>query len=392
MNIGVDASCWANQRGFGRYTREILSALVEVDRNNHYTFLIDRHSRAGVDFPAGVTPVVVPTRYAASAAAAADGYRPVSDILRMTWATRQRFDVFFYPAVYSFFPIIPGPKCIVTFHDAIAERLPELTFPNERARLFWKAKSWLALQQATLVLTVSEYARTCLIQQWGLSPDRVRAVLEAPSAVFRPAHDRQMLAELLHRFDIPQDTPYFIYVGGISPHKNLKFLIDVFSRVTADPRFSNVRLLLVGDYKKDVFLSSFPSLSQALDHHAGASRVVFTGFIPDEELVHLYSGALALVFPSLDEGFGLPAVEAMACGLPVLASRAGSLPEIVGEAGVYFDPRNEAELADALSRILTDAPLRQDLSARSLTRASDFSWNRTATNLLEIFRQVSPRG
>ena len=391
MKIGVDASCWANQRGFGRYTRELLSALVDLDRDNEYVFLIDQHARPLVDFPDGVTPLVVPSRGAATSSAAASGYRPVSDILRMTAATRGGFDLFFYPAVYSFFPMIPGPKCIVTFHDAIAERHPSLTFPNERARLFWKAKSWLARRQADLVLTVSEYSKQSLIQQWNLDPTRVRAVLEAPSAEFRPVRDTAALTHVLGKFDMRPGAPYFIYVGGISPHKNLSFLIDVFCRVADEPRFSDTRLLLVGDYKEDVFLSSFPALSRLVEQRGQGSRVVFAGRVQDADLVHLYCGAAALVFPSLDEGFGLPAVEAMACGTPVVVSRAGALPEVVGDAGLYFDPRDDAELEGVLVRVLDDSDLRRDLSQRSLRRAAEFSWTRTASSLLDIFHQVAAR-
>ncbi len=389
MHIGVDASCWTNQRGFGRYTRELLTALLEVDRSNRYSFLIDEPSRDASDFPPNATPVVVPTRYAATSAAGAAGSRPVSDILRMTWATRPRFDLFFYPAVYSYFPLIPGPKCIVTFHDAIADRHPELTFPNDRARLFWKAKSWMARVQADMVLTVSEYARKSVIEQWNVNPAKVRAVLEAPSPVFRPLHDDAMRATLLRRFALDPQTSYFIYVGGISPHKNLEFLLDVFCRIVEEPRFSATRLLLVGGYSKDVFHSSFQTLTRLIEQRGRASHVILTGYIPDEELVHLYNGALALVFPSLEEGFGLPAVEAMACGTPVLVSNTGSLPEVVGDAGLYFDPRNDLELANVLRRVLDEGALRQDLSERSSRRALAFSWKQTASSVLALFQEVA---
>ncbi len=391
MHIGVDASCWTNQRGFGRYTRELLSALLDLDRDNQYVFLIDEQSHAAADLPPGATPLIVPTRYAATSAAAADGSRPVSDILRMTWATRGHFDLFFYPAVYSYFPMVPGPKCIVTFHDAIADRHPELTFPDRRARVFWNAKSWLARLQADVILTVSEYARTSVIDQWHLDPRRVRAVLEAPSPVFRPVRDMARLAALTSQWGLPPGTPYLIYVGGISPHKNLEFLVNVFCRMVEQPRFSDTRLLLVGGYSKDVFHSSFPSISRIVEQRGRQAQVIFTGYVPDEDLVHLYNGAQALVFPSLEEGFGLPAVEAMACGIPVVLSNTGSLPEVGGPAGLYFDPRKEDQLTRALERVLADPDLRRELSQRSLTRAGDFSWRQTAAGLLELFREVGLR-
>ena len=391
MKIGVDASCWTNQRGFGRYTRELLSALLELDRDNQYVFLIDDQSYAAAHLPPRATPLIVRTRQAATSAAAADGSRGVTDILRMTRATRGHFDLFFYPAVYSYFPLLPGPRCIVTFHDAIADRHPELTFPDRRARLFWSAKCRLARMQADVILTVSEYARASVIDQWHLDPRKVRAVLEAPSEVFRPVRDDAVRAPLLARWGLAADTPYLIYVGGISPHKNLEFLIEGFCRILEQPRFSNTRLLLVGGYSKDVFYSSFAALSRLVERRGRQARVIFTGYVPDEDLVHLYNGAQALVFPSLEEGFGLPAVEAMACGLPVVVSNTGSLPEVTAGAGVYFDPRDPAELERALERVLADPGLRRELSQRSLTRAAQFSWGQTATALLELFREVGGR-
>lgn len=391
MNIGVDASCWTNQRGFGRYTRELLSALLELDRGNQYVFLIDEQSYEAAELPPRAIPLVVPTGRAATAAAAADGARSLPDILRMTRATRGQFDLFFYPAVYSYFPLIPGPRCIVTFHDAIADRHPELTFPDHRARLFWSAKCRLARMQADVILTVSEYARQSVIDQWHLDPRKVRAVLEAPSEVFRPVHDDLVRTPLLARWGLAADTPYLIYVGGISPHKNLEFLVEAFCRIVEQPRFSDTRLLLVGGYSKDVFYSSFETLSRLIERRGQRSRVIFTGYVPDDDLVHLYNGAQALVFPSLEEGFGLPAVEAMACGLPVVVSNTGSLPEVTAGAGLYFDPRNGGELERALERVLADPALRRELSGRSLTRAAQFSWRQTAATLLELFREVGGR-
>lgn len=388
LRIGVDASCWTNQRGFGRYTRELLSALLELDRTNEYAFVIDEASYAEAALPARAHPIIVRTGTAAGAAASAAGARSPADIFRMTCATRGGFDLFFYPAVYSYFPMLPGPKCVVTFHDVIADRRPELTLPSRRARLFWTAKSWMARHQADAILTVSEYARSTVIDHWKVDPSRVRAVLEAPSPVFTRCDDPRRRAAVLARWSLPLDTPYLIYVGGISPHKNLELLVTVFCRLLEDARFSETRLLLVGGYSTDVFFSSLPSVSKLIDERGRPDRVILTGYVPDEDLLHLYNGARALVFPSLEEGFGLPAVEAMACGLPVVLSNAGSLPEVGGSAGLYFDPRDGDALLAALQRVLGDAQLSDELSRRSLARAADFSWRATAAGVLALFSNV----
>jgi glycosyltransferase involved in cell wall biosynthesis len=391
LKIGVDASCWTNQRGFGRYTRELLAALLELDRTNEYSFVIDAASYEVATLPARARPIVVRTSAAAATAAAADSARSPADILRMTRATRGGFDLFFYPAVYSYFPMLPGPKCVVTFHDVIADRRPELTFPDRRARLFWTAKSWLARRQADAILTVSEHAKAAVVAHWGVAPSRIRAVLEAPSPVFTLCDDRPQRAALLGRWSMTPDTPYLIYVGGISPHKNLELLVSTFCRLLDEPQFSKTRLLLVGGYSNDVFFSSQPAISKLIGDRGVRDRVIFTGYVPDDDLVHLYNGAIALVFPSLDEGFGLPAVEAMACGLPVVLSNAGSLPEVGGEAGLYFDPRNGEAMLAALRQVVALPRLREELSRRSLARAADFSWQKTAAGVLALFSEVTSR-
>jgi glycosyltransferase involved in cell wall biosynthesis len=387
VKIAVDASCWNNRRGFGRFTRELLRALLQCDHKNEYFFLIDEASLPVCDFPARASTIVVKTRRAAAAAAAADGNRPIRDILRMTKAAWSGFNLIFFPAVYSYFPVPPRMKCIVTFHDAIAENHPSLIFPDRRAKLFWTLKTMVANYQADLLVTVSENARKGIVEHWKISPQRVRVITEGASPIFRHLCDSGALALVLKRFGLPADARFLLYVGGISPHKNLQFLVGAFLKVVREPAHADLKLLLVGDYEQDPFYSSFPSLSN-LVRQQGSSCVVFTGYLPDEQLLHLYNGALALAFPSLEEGFGLPAVEGMACGTPILASNTGSLPEIVGDAGLFFDPRNESELLWQMHLLLTDHDMRRDLAERGQVRAARFTWTRSAESLRTIFEEI----
>ena len=146
----------------------------------------------------------------------------------------------------------------------------------------------------------------------------------------------------------------------------------------------DVSLVLAGDPAGDGFLANADELRRLADADAALhGRCFFTGYIPDEDLVPLYNGAHALVMPSLAEGFGLPAIEAMACGVPVVSSNAGSLPEVVGDAGLFFDPGSPRDIAAQLTRILSDAALRDALAARAVRRASLFTWDRAAELALE---------
>ncbi|MBK8005221.1 MAG: hypothetical protein IPK12_15160 [Gemmatimonadetes bacterium] len=160
MRIGVDATCWANGRGYGRFTRSLLAEMAALSPDDEFICFLDPVAAQGFDLAGpNVRPVIVPMGVAPTAAAAADGYRAPLDMLRLTRAVwRERPDVFFSPSVYTYFPLPPGQRAVVTVHDAIAERFPELTLPSPRARLFWRLKVGLALRQARLVLTVSDFA------------------------------------------------------------------------------------------------------------------------------------------------------------------------------------------------------------------------------------------
>jgi glycosyltransferase involved in cell wall biosynthesis len=183
------------------------------------------------------------------------------------------------------------------------------------------------------------------------------------------------------RHGVAPGTRYVLYVGGLSPHKNLIRLIEAFGRAGLD---DGVRLILVGDLG-DVFHTHVPELRAAVSRAGLRERVHFTGFVPDDDLVYLYNRAEALAQPSLLEGFGLPAVEAMACGVPVVYSRAGSLPEVVGDAGLDVDPTDVDALAAAIRRLLGDPALRRDLGGRALRRAGRFTWAESARALLDCF-------
>jgi glycosyltransferase involved in cell wall biosynthesis len=183
---------------------------------------------------------------------------------------------------------------------------------------------------------------------------------------------------------MPAKTPIVLYVGGISPHKNLDGLLHAFARLEE----GRAHLAIVGDHSGDGFLGCYPQLLQLRARLGLESKVTFTGFVPDDDLAVLYNAATVLALPSFDEGFGLPAVEAMACGLAVAASRTGSLSEIVGPAGVFFDPRDHAMMAEALRRVLDDPRLRADLSAEGLRRASLFTWSAAARDTVRLFEET----
>lgn len=388
MRIGVDANCWANNRGYGRFTRELLTALLALDTHNEYLFFLDRDTSDKATIPGSARKIVVDAKHAAVKAASADGNRSLTDIWAMSRAVlRNDVDVFFFPTMYSYFPIFNRVKVVVTLHDLIADNYPELTFPNPRSRFFWRVKQRMAVWQAATIATVSEYSKSQISERFRLPNARLRVISEAAQPIFRVTEPGDELDAVLRRYRLSADEKFLLYVGGISPHKNLSALIEAFHKIRSYG-VSDVKLVLVGDFKDDPFYSAYPALRAQIDALNLDGSVIFTGFVPDEDLVHLYNIATALVLPSMDEGFGLPAVEAMACGTPVAASNCGSLPEVLGDAGVYFDPRKPADIANVLVSLLNDKNKRRELSDRGLARSRTFRWERAAAETLSIFDEL----
>ena len=235
MRIGVDATCWQNKRGYGRFTRELLEAVLEVDKFNEYLFFVDSDAGESAELPSKVQKIVVNTGVAAIEAASADGRRSLGDVWAMSREVlRHRLDLFFFPTVYSYFPIFNRTKIIVTLHDVIAEHHPDLIFPNARSKFFWGLKQKAAIRQADIIATVSEYSKQQIIEYFGVAPSRLRIISEAARPAFRVLDNDDAMSRTLERYNIASGEKFLLYVGGISPHKNLSTLVSAFERVNKD--------------------------------------------------------------------------------------------------------------------------------------------------------------
>ncbi len=390
MRIGVDACCWSNKRGFGRFTRELLEAIIARDDKNEYLFFIDRETAASGVFPERVRLIVASTSVSPIEAASASGRRSLKDIWAMSRAVmKHEIDLFFFPAVYSYFPIFNRTKIIVTIHDVIAEHHPELTFPNNKLKMFWKLKQNLALRQSDLIATVSEHSKGQIVEYFNLPESRVRVISEAARPVFAVRPRGAEMFNVLHRYHLSPNQRFLLYVGGISPHKNLNTLIIAYQSLIHDERFADVKLVLVGDYQTDAFYSAYPALKSQVERLDLTEKVSFTGFVEDDDLAYLYSAASVFVLPSLEEGFGLPVIEAMACGTAVVASERGSLPEILGNAGRFFNPLDSQDIENLLRQVLDDDAIRTEMISLGLERAQHFMWDKAAKDALSIFDELA---
>jgi glycosyltransferase involved in cell wall biosynthesis len=388
MRIGIDGSCLSNRRGFGRFARLLVEAMARQDTPDRFMVFVDGPSAGTVDVPERFERVAVDVGEAPSRAASAQGRRRWRDMIAMGRAVSRRgLDVMYFPATYSFFPVWGAGRLVVTMHDTLPLRHPELVFPRLGGRIAWRLKEAAAARWADRIVTVSEASRRA-IQDWLGRPDpRIRVITEGPDPVFGPRSDGPESDTVLRRHGLRPGERYLLYVGGLSPHKNLPRLVEAYAQSAG----AEVRLVLTGDVH-DVFHTCVPAIRAAIGRHGLGDRVILTGFVPDEELVFLYGRAYALVQPSLLEGFGLPAVEAMACGTPVIASWAGSLPEVIGGAGVYFDPTDVGSIAAAISRLLAEPDRRDRLADRALKRSARFTWDAAARALLDCFDELDPTG
>jgi glycosyltransferase involved in cell wall biosynthesis len=367
-----------------------MTAMVAQAPEDTFVFFADELARSQFDLETGNAEVVsVAVRESPTTAASASSRRRLADLWRMTRAVaKHKPDVFFSPSVYSYFPLPVGQRAVVAIHDAIAERYPLLTLPSWRARLFWKLKVGLAVRQAALILTVSEFSKRDISERLQVPIARIRVAGEAPAAAYRPS-DAAEIEEAASRLQLPPGARWFLYVGGFNPHKRVTSIVEAHARLVREDGDSAPYLLLVGDPDADAFLKDVGRIREMIAELGTGHRVLWTGFVPDEELRHLHSGALALVLPSEVEGFGLPAVEAAACGTPVVATTESPLPEILKGGGIFVPPGDDQTLLGALRLFTKDEALRREMGRRALERAGELSWDAGASAALSAIYEVA---
>ncbi|OIN61267.1 glycosyl transferase group 1 [Arsenicibacter rosenii] len=305
---------------------------------------------------------------------------------------RSRFDVAAFPPdpVYHsvFFPLpdevrqAPTVHKVVTIHDMIPLLHPEWFKQSENT----VRQTIASIPADGQVITVSQATKNDFCTYTGFDPGRVTPILLAASPdLFYREQDQQKIAAVRKQFDLG-DQPYLLSVATLEPRKNIDHLIRCFVRLIRSGELTDgTKLVLVGTkgWLFDTILRELGRNEQI------RSRVIVTGFVPDENMAALYSGALVFVYPSLYEGFGLPPLEAMQCGLPVITSNVSSLPEVVGDAAIQVDPTDADALCQAILTVVNEADLRQQMSARAVARAKLFSRNRFVQEHIELYKRIA---
>jgi len=370
--IGLDLTYLAPERtGLGTYGLNLVAGLAQHDRRTSYVLFVSRMGRPHLPpLPENFTVVPIPIPYRARF-----GMEQLLAPLFMS----QRLDVLH--STSSVLPLLYAGKTITTVHDITYIRAPETMTP--KSRLYFGALIPLSVKRATRVITVSHTVRDELCHhQRKLSHAKVMAIPEAINdRFFAPPVGEAAAADILRRYNVRK--PYLLFVGTREPRKNLNLVLKAFARLRAAGLFRH-KLVLVG---RVGWLKS--SLAEAVSYLNLEQEVIETGYVPDGDLPTLYRVADLFVFPSLYEGFGLPVIEAMACGTPVIASDIPVLREVAGDAAMFIDPRSVDDLSNAILSIVGDVSMRAGLIDRGRARAQEFTVRATSLATMDIYRRVA---
>lgn len=368
MRIAVHAKVLSEDEptGIGVYTHNILRALARIDKKNEYVLYSNEPIRQKVDAPNFHEKILRFPRF--------------WSYLRLPWEfIGKRYDLLFVPKEQI--PIFLRPPTVLVVFD-----LMNLLFPEHmslRGKVHFKIAMRHAIPAADAVIAISEHTKRLVLEHCNIVPERLTVThLGYDPERFHVSQDPAAVDAVRTRYGL--EGPYLVNPSSVIWHrKNPMRLIRAFARLKADGMHANLRLVFTG--KRGEGFDEVLELRRSL----GLERdVLFAGYVPEADLPLLFTGALALVFPSLDEGFGLPLIEAMACGCPVISSRISAMCEVVGDAGILVDPLDVEELARAMRALVQDAALREEFRERGLVRARHFSWDEAAQKTLQVFQRL----
>jgi glycosyltransferase involved in cell wall biosynthesis len=376
LRIGIDYTAAVRQgAGIGRYTRELVRALAKLDHGHDYVLFAAAGGQRLVD--AG-WPSSFQTRSV-----------PLSDrTLAILWH-RLRLplwvelvtgpvDIFHSPDFVL--PPVRRAKTLVTVHDLSFIRHPQCSDANLRTYLNKVVPR--SVHRADLVLADSQSTKDDLVELLDVTPDKIKVIYPGVEKRFRSIEDPTLLEKTRKRYNLP---PRFILgLGTLQPRKNFTRLIEAYSSLVT--RHPSLRLVIAGG-KGWLYDEIFATVERL----GLEEKVAFPGFVTDQDLPALYNLADLFVFPSLYEGFGLPPLEALACGTPVVTSDASSLPEVVGEAGLMVEATDVEALAETMKRVLEDGELREGLIARGMEQARKFTWRKAASRLLNLYETLGEK-
>ena len=369
MKIGVMLRSLTDVGGPGEYTRSLLNALLRIDRvNEYYLFIADSALGARFrEFP-NAHPVVL-----------SSPSKLIFDQVLVPRAVR-RYGCDVVINLKHSVPLLTGAPAIFVMHGADWLAFPQNYYFFDR--LYHKLSLPFFCRKAARIISVSHDATRIAVERLNLPPSQVATVYHGFRTDFHRVEDPERRARARERYQLPER--FILYVGRIYPMKNVRGLVEAFAKLRDRVPHSLV-ISGIKHYKTE------PDFA-AIDEHSLHDRVIATGFVEEEDLPVLYSMADAFVLPSLYEGFGIPLLEAMACGCPIVTSTQGSCPEVVDGAGVLVNPYDTTDIAEGIYRILNDSDLTAGLVAKGYQRVAQFSWEKCARETLDVIASVARKG
>jgi glycosyltransferase involved in cell wall biosynthesis len=370
MRIAIDARK-LHDFGIGTYIRNVLHGLARIDQQTEYVVLCR---------PGDAEPVAAVGTNFRPVAETAGPYSLAEQVRIPLTLAREGAHLLHEP--HYVLPVATRCHAVVTIHDCIHLMFPQY-LPGRMAHLYARTSMWRAARQADRIMTVSEASKRDILRFFDIPAEKVTVIHNAIDERFLAPADEERMELVRQRYQL--DHPFALYVGNIKPHKNLERLLEAFARIRASG-LDDLRLVIIGDE-----VSKYPPLRQAVHRYHLEKYVRFFGFQSSEMLTSFYRLARVFAFPSLYEGFGLPPLEAMACGTPVVTSNVSSLPEVAGGAALLVDPHDTDSIADGLRRAVTDETLRAELIAKGRARARQFSWADSVAAVHRIYFEVLER-
>ncbi len=367
--------------GSGQYSYHLLEALGKIDGVNEYVIL-SAHDIAN--------PPNTPSSFSYRVAPVGQLGRGGASVEKLAWeqhtfpAASKRESARLMHIPYFAPPLLlHGIPSVVTIHDVIGLRLPAYRASPKAAA--YNQLVARAAKRASIVIAVSEFSKRDIMEVLGLPADRIRVVSEAPAPQFKRSVDMTRLRDARARYGVSER--FVFYVGGLDQRKNLSTLVAAFAAAFHEIGDPSLQLLISGDPAKLGSSHLFPDW-RPLAATLGIGTQIVCRYVTAEDLPLIYSATACFVYPSLYEGFGLPPLEAMACGAPVVCSERTSLPEVVGRAGILINPEDPDAIGDAMRRIIVSSELRDDLRARALAHAKRFSWAQAAVDTSAVYADV----
>lgn len=373
MKIGVDArgAIWYRGTGIGTYTYQLVKNLHMLDQNHEYRFFWPGDEYKNLD------PSV--DEVFNSIERSKDKFWEEVHIPMSV--EQEQIDLFHVPQNGIGLPTKKGCLNVVTVHDLIPYIYPE-TVGRGYLKIFLHEMPRI-MEQSDLVITVSEHSKRDIQRIFQLPDEKVVVTYEAPESVYQPIDKTAAQAYVKEKFGI--DSRYLLYIGGFSPRKNVKGLINAFYEVQHDIP-ADYKLVLVGKEARD-----YDDTAMLVEALRLQDKVVFTGFAPVLELPYLYSAADLFIYPSFYEGFGLPPLEAMACGTPTITSNTSSIPEVTGQAALLINPHDMYDLAGQIVKVLNDESLQHKMRQDGLAQSAQFTWKRCAEETLAAYQKLYNR-